>query len=35
MFFSSLSLSNNSLGNKGLKKILDLLPKLGIIQKIK
>uniref|UniRef100_A0A8C1ZJH3 NLR family CARD domain containing 5 n=1 Tax=Cyprinus carpio TaxID=7962 RepID=A0A8C1ZJH3_CYPCA len=27
-------LSNNSLGNKGLKKILDLLPKLGMIQEI-
>uniref|UniRef100_A0A8C2B3Z3 NLR family CARD domain containing 5 n=1 Tax=Cyprinus carpio TaxID=7962 RepID=A0A8C2B3Z3_CYPCA len=27
-------LSNNSLGNKGLKKILDLLPKLGMIQQI-
>uniref|UniRef100_A0A8C2JQR5 NACHT domain-containing protein n=1 Tax=Cyprinus carpio TaxID=7962 RepID=A0A8C2JQR5_CYPCA len=29
-----LNLSNNSLGNKGLKKILDLLPKLGMIQEI-
>nr|AFN73234.1 NLRC5d protein [Danio rerio] len=29
-----LDLSNNSLGNKGLKKILDLLPKLGAIQEI-
>uniref|UniRef100_A0A673M3N6 NACHT domain-containing protein n=1 Tax=Sinocyclocheilus rhinocerous TaxID=307959 RepID=A0A673M3N6_9TELE len=29
-----LDLSNNSLGNKGLKKILDLLPKLGMIQEI-
>ncbi|KAI2653512.1 Protein NLRC5 [Labeo rohita] len=30
-----LDLSKNSLGNKGLKKILDLLPKLGMIQEIK
>ncbi|XP_073706226.1 protein NLRC5 [Garra rufa] len=29
-----LDLSNNSLGNKGLKKILDFLPKLGMIQEI-
>ncbi|KAL1256905.1 hypothetical protein QQF64_012450 [Cirrhinus molitorella] len=29
-----LDLSNNLLGNKGLKKILDLLPKLGMIQEI-
>uniref|UniRef100_A0A8C2B345 NLR family CARD domain containing 5 n=1 Tax=Cyprinus carpio TaxID=7962 RepID=A0A8C2B345_CYPCA len=28
-FLSSLSLSNNSLGNKGLKKILDLLPNVS------
>ncbi|XP_043120722.1 NLR family, CARD domain containing 5 isoform X2 [Puntigrus tetrazona] len=31
---SIVDLSNNSLGNKGLKKILDLLPKLGMIQEI-
>lgn len=29
------SLSRNSLGNKGLKKLLDLLPHLNNIQEIK
>uniref|UniRef100_A0A8C1IH53 NLR family CARD domain containing 5 n=1 Tax=Cyprinus carpio TaxID=7962 RepID=A0A8C1IH53_CYPCA len=33
-YITLLDLSNNSLGNKGLKKILDLLPKLGMIQQI-
>nr|XP_055030511.1 LOW QUALITY PROTEIN: NLR family, CARD domain containing 5 [Misgurnus anguillicaudatus] len=33
-FLTILDLSNNSLGNKGLKKLLDLLPKLGLIQEI-
>ncbi|KAK7152039.1 hypothetical protein R3I94_008393 [Phoxinus phoxinus] len=33
-FITLLDLSYNSLGNKGLKKILDLLPKLGTIQEI-
>ncbi|KAF4101316.1 NLR family, CARD domain containing 5 [Onychostoma macrolepis] len=33
-YITLVDLSNNSLGNKGLKKILDLLPKLGIIQEI-
>ncbi|XP_051580190.1 protein NLRC5-like isoform X3 [Myxocyprinus asiaticus] len=33
-FLTVLDLSKNSLGNKGLKKLMDLLPKLGIIQEI-
>ncbi|XP_051953783.1 protein NLRC5-like [Xyrauchen texanus] len=33
-FLTVLDLSNNSLGNKGLKKIVHLLPKLGMIQEI-
>uniref|UniRef100_A0A8C2JW22 Protein NLRC5-like n=1 Tax=Cyprinus carpio TaxID=7962 RepID=A0A8C2JW22_CYPCA len=33
-YITLLDLSNNSLGNKGLKKILELLPKLGMIQQI-
>uniref|UniRef100_A0A671S127 Uncharacterized protein n=1 Tax=Sinocyclocheilus anshuiensis TaxID=1608454 RepID=A0A671S127_9TELE len=33
-YITLVDLSNNSLGNKGLKKILDLLPKLGMIQEI-
>ncbi|KAA0715019.1 Protein NLRC5 [Triplophysa tibetana] len=33
-FITVLDLSKNSLGNKGLKKILDLMPKLGMIQEI-
>uniref|UniRef100_A0A673XT97 NACHT domain-containing protein n=1 Tax=Salmo trutta TaxID=8032 RepID=A0A673XT97_SALTR len=34
LFFAFLSISNNSLGNKGLKKLLDLLPQLSTIQEI-
>lgn len=33
MFFT-ISLSSNCLGNKGLKKLLDMLPRLCNIQEI-
>ncbi|XP_052438933.1 NLR family, CARD domain containing 5 [Carassius gibelio] len=33
-YVTHVDLSKNSLGNKGLKKILELLPKLGMIQEL-
>lgn len=34
-FIMTFRLSSNSLGNKGLKKLLELLPSLGAIREIK